>query len=512
MVWRSLLVWATLVVPLGAGTGRLDELVLARQAETGFALAAVCSDEVFVRRVFIDVIGTLPTADEARAFLASDEADKRAVLIDHLLERPEYADYVALKWGDLLRLKAEFPSNLWPNGVQAYHGWIREAVRQNMRYDDFARALLTASGSNFRDPPANFYRPFQERTPRRIAETVCLVFMGVRLENVGWDAAQLFGLDAFFATVAYKRTGEWKEEIVFSDPDRAMHDPISGAVVRPQIPGEPALELAPGSDPRVAFAAWLTAPENPYFARNIANRVWFWLLGRGLIHEVDDVRPGQAAWSEPLLAHLAQELVTHDYDLRHLYRIILNSDTYQRESATDAATAADVAGFSTYRLRRLDAEVLIDAINQVTGTGEEYVSEVPEPFTFVPATRRSIALADGSTRSPFSELFGRPGRDTSFEAERNLEPSSFQALHLLNSSHLQNKVMRGPALVRLARGMPNPRRRVNELYLTILSRPPTAAEMTVALDYVNAGEGGQVSGFQDLAWALLNTHEFLLKH
>jgi len=512
MWWRWIVVLGTMAATLGAGTVRLDELVLARQLETGFAPAEVCTDEVFLRRAFIDVIGTLPTAEEARTFLASRNPAKRATLIDHLLQRPEYADYVSLKWGDLLRIKAEFPSNLWPNAVQAYHTWLRHAIRDNLRYDQFARALLTSSGSNFRDPPVNFYRPFQERTPRRIVETVSLVFMGVRLEHSGWNEDEMLGMDAFFATVAYKSTGEWKEEIVYSDPERKLLHPVSGAVVSPKAPGGAVLKLAPGVDPRVAFADWLTAPENPYFARNIANRVWFWLLGRGLIHEVDDIRPDSQPWCPKVLAHLERELVDHQFDLRHLYRVILNSQTYQRSSEVTPERAGDLAGFSHYRLRRLDAEVLIDAINQITGTGEEYTSEVPEPFTFVPPTRRSIALADGSIRSAFSELFGRPGRDTSFEAERSLDPSAFQALHLLNSSHIQDKIIRGPGLRELGRAVPNPRRRVSELYLTILSRLPTATEEGIAMQYVTTAEGGQGAGFQDLAWALINTNEFLLKH
>lgn len=512
---RVLVLPAVLLLPLshvGADSATIDELVEARQAATGFPPAEVCADAVFLRRAYLDVIGTLPTAEEARRFLADRDPGKRAALVDELLARPEFADFWSLKWGDLLRIKAEFPSNLWPNAVHAYHTWIRHAIRDNLPYDQFARALLTTSGSNFRDPPVNFYRPFQERTPRRILETTALVLMGVRLEHSGWTEEELLGLDAFFAKVAYKNTREWKEEIVYSDPDRQLLHPVTGRPVPPRALGGVSLDLAPHEDPRFAFADWLTAPDNPWFARNIVNRIWFWLLGRGIIHEADDVRPDNPPWCPQLLAHLERELVANQYDLRHIYRIILNSRTYQRCSQPSPANAGDEAGFSHYRLRRLEAEVLIDAIDQIFGTGEEYQSAIPEPFTFVPPSRRTINLADGSIKSTFLDLFGRPGRDTSFESERNLEVSAFQSLHLLNSSHIQRKVMRGPGLRQLTRAHPNPRRRVTELYLTALSRFPSPDEERIALEYVTGAEGGNLGGFQDLAWALVNTSEFLIKH
>jgi hypothetical protein len=514
-ILRVVLLISIFVLPCGAvqvpSRNRVDSLVFARQAETGFPPSEVCSDAVFVRRAYIDVIGTLPTADEVRRFLLSRSPGKRAELIDHLLDRPEFADYWALKWCDLLRVKSEFPSNLWPNAVQAYHYWIRNAVRNNMPYDQFARALLTASGSNFREAPVNFYRPFQERTPRKIFDTAALVFMGVRLDNSGWSEEQKLGMDAFFAKVAYKNTAEWKEEIVYSDPGKQLLNPATKEPVLPTPLGKNPLDLDPYADPRIAFADWLTAPDNPWFSKAIVNRVWFWLMGRGIIHEADDIRPANKPWSPELLAYLEKELVENKYDLKHIFRLILNSSTYQLSSLTTPENKNDETGFSHYRVRRLDAEVLIDAVCQITGTGEEYSSAIPEPFTFIPASQRTILLADGSIKSSFLEMFGRPGRDTSLESDRNNGVSVFQTLHMLNSSHIRNKVMNGPRLRKVMTSSPGNKERINHLYMEILSRPPTPEEHKIASDYI-ASSARADNGFYDLAWALINTSEFILRH
>ncbi|MEI7851569.1 MAG: DUF1553 domain-containing protein [Kiritimatiellales bacterium] len=503
------------VLSCGAETtvpqNRIDQLVFAKQAEAGFPPSELCSDAVFIRRVYLDVIGTLPTAKEVREFLASNIPDKRRLLIDYVLERDEFADYWALKWCDLLRVKSEFSSNLWPNAVQAYHYWLLNALRQNMPYDQFVRALLTTSGSNFRDPPVNFYRPFQDRTPRNILDTTALVFMGVRLANSGWSEEQLLGMDAFFAKVAYKKTDEWKEEVVYSDPDKQLLNPATKEPVVPVPPGGKPIKLDANDDPRIAFADWLIAPDNPWFAKAIVNRIWFWLMGQGIINEADDIRPDNKPWSPELLAYLEKELVEGKYDLKHIYRLILNSSTYQLSSIPTPGNSADQDGFSHYRVRRLDAEVLIDAICQITGTGEEYSSAIPEPFTFIPSSQRTILLADGSIKSSFLEMFGRPGRDTSLESDRNNGVSVFQTLHILNSSHIQKKIMKGPGLRKLLTLSPTPRERVHMLYLVILSRPPTQAEQKIALDYI-ASSGQVDDGSYDLAWALINTSEFSLKH
>lgn len=487
--------------------GRIDELVFARLRQLKLEPAHVCTDAVFVRRVFLDVIGTLPTAAEARQFLQDKDPAKRAALIDRLLGRDEFADYWAMKWSDLLRVKAEFPVNLWPNAAQAYHRWIRTAVRDNEPYDQFARELLTSSGSNFRVGPVNFYRALQNKEPQTIARTVALTLMGTRAEK--WPAERLAAMGAFFSQVGYKPTGEWKEEIVFYDSNK------SGAVAvgtRALFPDGTAAVLTPDRDPREVFADWLVNPNNPWFAHAMANRVWSWLLGRGIVQEPDDLRGDNPPSNPALLAHLEAQFVASHYDVKQLMRLILNSRTYQLSSIARSDRPEAAANFASYPLRRLDAEVLIDALNQITGTTEKYSSAIPEPFTFVPENQRSIALPDGSITSSFLESFGRPSRDTGLESERNNRMTATQRLTLLNSTLIQRKLEQGPKLQPLLRPRTGgPRELVDGLYFTILSRPPTEQERRTFVDYALAGTDVRAAAL-DLAWALINGAEFLYRH
>jgi len=485
-------------------TNRIDALVLATLKERGIKPANPCSDEVFVRRVYLDIIGTLPQPMEVLKFLQDRRADKRAALIDALLAREEFAEYWALKWCDLLRVKAEFPINLWPNAVQAYHRWIRDCLRENKPYDHFVRELLTSSGSNFRVPPVNFYRAVQGQQPAAIADAVALTFMGMRTES--WPEARRANMAAFFSRIAFKKTAEWKEEIVCLDP--ALIAPLAAT-----FPDGGTVRIQPNEDPRVVFADWLITPDNPWFARNIVNRIWAWLLGRGIIHEPDDIRPDNLAVNPELLAYLEKELVKADDDLRHIYRLILNSRTYQQSSISQSDDPDAEALFAHYSVRRLDAEVLVDALCSIFGGGESYSSAIPEPFTFIPEHRRTIALADGSITSPFLEMFGRPARDTGLESERNNQPTDAQRLHLLNSTHVQRKIERSWRLRGLIK---TPRRNrghpIRMIYMNILSRDPTQNELAAAEEYFRTDGLKPNEAINDLAWALINTKEFLYRH
>ena len=490
--------------------GKIDQLVLARLQPLGLQPAKVCSDPVFLRRAYLDVIGTLPTGLEAQQFILDPNPNKRAVLIDKLLERDEFADYWANKWSDLLRVKAEFPINLWPNAAQAYHRWIRTSVKENKPYDQFVREMLTTSGSNFRVGPVNVYRAMQNKDPQGIAQTVALTFLGERTEK--WPPDKLTGLAAFFTQVGYKSTGEWKEEIVYFDPGKTNALATNGVAPPPVFPDGKRARVAPDQDPREVFANWLIDPKNPRFTRNIANRVWSWLLGRGIIHEPDDLRPDNPPANPELLVYLEKELIAAKYDLKHLYRLILNSQTYQLSSVPKSDQPEAAANFAHYPLRRLEAEVLIDALNQITGTTEKYSSAIPEPFTFIPDEQRSIALPDGSISSPFLELFGRPSRDTGLESERNNRMTAAQRLHLLNSSHIQRKIEQSRMIQYQTSGNKTPREIATGIYLGILSRFPTEEEMKTVEAYAEAAKGKGREAAVDLAWALLNSAEFLHRH
>jgi hypothetical protein len=486
-----------------ASRGKIDDLILARLSRSGIQPATLSSDEVFLRRCYLDVIGTLPTAPEASGFLSDRDPNKRGALIAHLLDRDEFADYTANKWSDLLRIKAEFPINLWPTAAQEYYRWLRAAIRANQPYDAFVRELLTANGSNFRAGAVNFYRALQNREPPAIAQAVALTFMGVRADS--WPAARWREMAVFFSQIGYKPTGEWKEEIVLWERSK----PLPADAV---LPDGSRVRLQVDRDPRQVFAEWLTSPKNPWFARNIANRVWSWLFGQGLVHEPDDIRPDNPPSHPDVLAYLEQELIAARFDVKRIYTLVLNSSVYQLNSAPRSDRPGAEKMFAFYPVRRLDAEVLIDAICQITGTSEEYSSAVPEPYTIMPDGQRSISLPDGSISSPFLELFGRPPRDTGLESERNNRPSAAQRLHLLNSTHIERKIEQGPAMQALLRNANDTGAVTKNLYLTILSRYPTDDELKIANTYAASSGMVRRQAAIDIAWALINSSEFLYRH
>ena len=496
----------TKVAAVAAGN-QIDELVFSRLRELNLQPANICSDAVFVRRVYLDTTGTLPTGVEARDFILDRNPSKREVLIDRLLRSDEFADYWTMKWGDLLRIKAEFPINLWPNAAQSYHRWVHDAIRDNKSYDAFARALLTASGSNFEDPPVNFYRAMQSRNPAGIAQTVALTFLGERADN--WPTNDLASLAVFFANVGYKSTAEWKEEIVYFNPASTNAGALNGSPVNAVFPDGNAVKLSPDQDPRAVFADWLV--KDPQFARSLVNRTWDWLLGRGIVQEPDDFRADNPPGNPQLLEFLGKHFVSSGYDFKDLVRLILNSHTYQLAAIPAGNNAETAANFGSYSLRRLDAEVLIDALDQITGTNESYSSAIPEPYTFIPDNLRSIALPDGSISSSFLDLFGRPPRDTGLESERNDHITAAQKLYLLNSSQMQRKIEQCRMIEFQSSSNRAPADVAMGVYLGVLSRFPTAEEVVTVQDYFKSGISKR-QAVVDITWALLNSTEFLYRH
>jgi hypothetical protein len=520
-----------------------------------------CSDAVFLRRVYLDVLGMIPTEEEARRFLESSSPDKRSELIDDLLKRPEFSDYWSMRWADILRIKAEFPVNLWPNAAQAYHHWVHTAIAENRPYDQMAREMLTASGSNFRVGPVNFYRAVQNKTPEGLAAAVALIFMGARAEE--WPKEQLENLSVFFSQIGYKPTNEWKEEVVFWDPlgttktagnsapgsatvttviEKNTNQPPS-LVRKPQFavfPDGTPVELSPSRDPREVFADWLITAENPWFSRCLVNRIWAWLLGRGIIHEPDDIREDNPPSNPELLAWLEDEFVKSGYDSKQLIRLILNSKTCQLSSVSNTEHPQAFEQFAAYPLRRLEAEVLIDAVNAITGTSDLYTSAIPEPFTYIPKDQSAVAIADGSIISPFLALFGRSARATGMWNERNNQTTAPQWRHMLNSGHIQKKLENGPGFRQLTLRKYRPEEIVEKLYIAILSRPPAADEKATMLAYGNAAnpnkppqqpqgkmsrkekeahwkrwkdaDNERMKDWVDVAWALINSPEFLYRH
>ncbi len=496
----------------------VDALVYGKLKSLGIPPSEPASDQEFLRRVYLDTIGVLPLAKEAREFYSDRAADKRAQLIDCLLHRDEYADFWALKWSDLLRIKSEYPVRVWPKAVAIYYKWLHDSLAQNKPYDQLVTELLTANGSDFRNPAVNYYRAMQDHDAQTIGETTALVFMGARIgcarchshPTESWNVKDDLALAAFFSKIKYKTTLEWKEEIVYADVRATLRDPRSRAVVAPKFLTGPAPEVAKEEDPRARFAQWLTAPDNPWFARNVVNRIWFWLMGKGIVHEPDDMRATNPPENPELLDYLARELVTHHYDLQHIYRLILNSRTYQTSSVPNQWNAWDSRHFSHYPIHRLTAEQLLDAISQTTETSERFTSNIPEPYSNWPAGTRAEQISDGNTACTFLDLFGRPGRDTPYESERSSEASLRQELYLLNSEQLAGKLSTSPSLKRVM-ALKDPEL-VDELYLMTLSRFPSEDEKQKLLGYLTKNAKGRPTAVQDVVWAVINTKEFLFNH
>jgi hypothetical protein len=501
-------------------SNKIDEFVYSKLKSLGIPPSDLSTDAEFLRRAYLDVIGILPSPEEARSFLADLSSDKRARLIDRLLEREEFADFWALKWSDLLRIKSEYPVRVWPKAVAVYYRWVHESIANNKPYDQFARELLTANGSNFRNAPVNFYRANASKDPRTLGETTALVFMGARMgcarchghPTETWSPDDDLGLGAFFSKVNFKSTLEWKEEIVYPDPKATLRDPRTRDLVPPRFPGGGAPTVAKEEDARAKFADWLTSPQNPWFARNIANRIWFWLLGRGIVHEPDDLRATNPPENPELLAWLEKELVDHHYDLKHLYRLILNSRTYQLSSVPNRWNVKDAAHFSHYPARRLSAEQLLDAISAVTETSEKFRSIIPEPYTNWPAGSRAAQLTDGNAECSFLDLFGRPPRDTPFESERNSEVSLKQALYFINSEQLDGKITGSPRLKRLLAANKPDAETVEEIYLMMLSRLPSDSEKKALVEYLAKKKSARAQAVQDAVWAVMNSKEFMFNH
>lgn len=488
----------------------IDREVWKKLRELNVPPSPAAGDAEFVRRVFLDTAGTLPTPPETRAFLSDADPAKRAKLIDKLLERPEYADSWAVKWADILRVNRSLLGT--DANAQKYHEWIRESLAANKPYDQFVREILTATGGGQVNGAANFYRvAFESPTAfAEITNTVSQTFLGTQIECAQchhhpyerWTQEDFYGLAAFFARLKNKRN---KEDIeYYSDAKGDLRFPRTNAVVKPHVLDGQPLEVDAASDPRAPLAAWLTAKENPLFARALVNRLWAHYLGRGLVEPIDDLRATNPASHPELLDALAKDFTDHGFDLKHITRVMLNSRTYQLTAAADKTNAQDTQNFSHAYLKRLPAEILLDAICQVTG--------VPETFTGMPAGTRAIQLWNSRTPSYFLDVFGRPLRVSPCECERSPEPNIGQALHLLNAAQLQEKISAPTGrLALLLKGDRPPGEIIEELYLAALARAPRAEEKRKAEEYVTA-KMDRRQGLEDVLWALMNTREFLFNH
>lgn len=484
----------------------VDRLVWDKLQRLGIAPSEPADEATFLRRVHLDTIGTLPTPAEARAFLASSDSQKRARLIDALLDRPEYADYWTMRWSDILRVDKNVVT---PQGAVAITRWLRRQFAENRPYDQFVREILTARGDSTAEGPAAFYKALN--TPDLLSRSVSQVFLGVRIECAQchhhpfekWGQDDYFGLAGFFTGVGHKPLASGGEAI-FATAGTDLSHPRSAQTVPARALGAPPADFGAAADRRTVLADWMTAPDNPFFAPAIANRLWAHYFGRGLVEPVDDLRATNPATNEDLLAALAGHLREVNYDLKAFTRTLVNSRVYQLGWETNESNLQDAQNFSHAATRALEAEVLLDAICQAT--------EAPEKFNGWPEGHRAVRLWDNQMPSYFLRIFGRPVRASVCECERSNEPSVAQALHLLNSPEIAGKIQarRGRAR-RLAESVLSGREVVDELYLATLARYPSQAEAALVVD-LWAGAGGRRAATEDALWALLNSKEFLYNH
>jgi hypothetical protein len=489
----------------------IDEKLIARWRDLGLVPSPLCSDEEFLRRLYLDAIGTLPTAEEVRAFLAETRTDKRLKAIDTVLARPEFVDFWAVKWGDLLRINRDA---LQEKGMWSFHNWVRAQLRDNLPVDEFVRDIITAEGSTFMDGPANFFRI--GRAAEDWSETVGQVFLGVRMQCAKchhhpfekWSQEDYYGMAAFFTRLGTKNSQEFglfgRETVIFLRNTGEATHPRTRAVVKPHPLDGPVMDDE--FDRRRKLAEWMTTPQNPFFSRNIVNRFWGYLMGRGLVEPLDDMRATNPASNPELLDALAADFTKHKFDLKHLLRTILSSRAYQLSSVATPQNEVDVMNihFTRYTTRRLTAEQMADALDFATGTREKYAG--------LPLGTRAIQLPDPRVRSYLMDVFGRPARQIVCECERTTQPNIAQALHLLNGDFLNRKIAdkggRVETLVTKKTAMPAA---IENLYMATLSRPPKPEEVTKAEQWVKEA-GNTRDGLQDLLWVLVNSREFLFNH
>ena len=494
-------------VPTVASNNFIDDYVFAKLKTLEIPPSDLADDATFIRRAYLDIIGLIPTADEARAFLTSKDPGKRAKLVDQLLERPEYADFWALYWGDHLNNTKQL---LYNKGPYIFTRWLYRAFRSNMPYNQFVRELLTSSGNMF-DAAATSYYPLMKKE-QDLAAITSQVFLGVSIECARchnhplekWTRDDFNGMAAFFSQVRYKNGAGPRnnERILYVDFKRQFQNPDTKKVYWPKALDGPVLASYEEVDRRELLADWITAPTNPFFGKALVNRMWRNFMGRGLVEPVDDFRVTNPATNAPLLDALAKDFVEHGYDLHQLIRRITASRAYQLSAKPNDANRDDKMAYSRHYSRRLTAEQLLDSVSQATG--------VPEPYTSLYPGTRAAQLPEPEIESYFLEVFDRPSRQ--LICERKQPPTLNQALHLISGDTIQKKVSdpRG-VLDKMLAGKRPPREIIEELYLRTLSRYPDAEESaTAGAALAKAREARQ--GLEDIFWALLNSKEFLYNH
>ena len=495
----------------------IDDLVLDKLKKLNIAPSSLATDSTFIRRAYLDAAGILPSAEEVEDFLADRSSDKRHKLVAKLLQRDEFVDYWAYKWSDVMLVSSR---KLGPASMWAFYNWIRDSVKENKPWDQFARDIFTSSGSTRENGALNYF--LLHKDPIDLAETTTEAFLGQRITCARchnhplekWTQKQYYQMVNLFTRVGVKNGGDGFQMVFAKTSGDIQHPRLLRALAPAPLDGTP-LSLDSQEDRRIAFSAWLTSPTNPYFARSLVNRVWGNFLGRGLVNPVDDIRATNPASNEELLSALTKDFVAHHYDVKYLISTIMNSSVYQLSSEANATNQNDNVFYSKYIIKRLPAEVILDEMSQVTG--------VPTPFDGYPAGMRALQLPDTQIKSQFLTVFGRPVRQVCDSGERSSDPTVAQALHVINGDTLNKKLSArdGYASLMLKLGLSNARI-LDQLFLSAYSRYPGENEKTELLSILHKGHldtgtpeaiaDTRRQALEDVMWTLMTSKEFLFNY
>ncbi len=484
----------------------IDELVAEKLKKLRILPSSKCTDEEFLRRVSIDIIGQLPNEQEFFAFEKDQAADKRSRLIDQLLERKEFSEIWAMKWAQLLLVKSD--NQVSTKAAFQYSTWLTNQLAQEVPIDKIVRQLIASNGGVFEQPATNFYQV--ERDTLKTAENVAQVFMGIRTQCAQchnhpfdrWTMNDYYGFASFFSQLGRKTGEDYREVIIYNRGGGEVPHPVTKKPVPPTFLGGVTPDIK-GGDRREALAEWITSPDNPFFATSVANRVWAHFTGTGIVEPVDDIRVSNPASNPELFAELGRRLTEYQFDLKRLVRDICNSETYQRTTQPNETNQLDSRNYAFAKVRRIPAEMLLDCISQATASQDK--------FRGLPLGARAVQIADGSTSNYFLTTFGRSARTTVCEGEASTDPSLSQALHLLNGSTTQGKIQQGKLInTWLDSGLTIPQV-IENIYVRSLGRRPSEAE-SEKLTKMVAEVGNNIIGLEDVFWAVLNSREFMFNH
>ncbi len=466
----------------------------------------LCTDEEFVRRAYLDIVGVLPSVEEYTKFVSNADPTKRDMLVDELLSRKEFVEMWVMKWAELLQIRTNQQITTKP--MLRYYEWLQERVAKNMPMDQMVRELLSAKGGTFANAATNYYQI--ERDTLKTSENVAQVFMGMRIQCAQchnhpfdrWTMDDYYSFAAFFSQIGRKQGEDPREIIIFNAGGGDVKHPVGGRVMAPKFLGGAVPDVA-GKDRREVMATWLASKENPYFAKNLANIVWSHFFGQGIIEQVDDVRVSNPPSNAELIDELGKKFTEYNYDFKKLVRDICTSRIYQLSTKTNETNALDERNFSHATLRRIRSEVLLDCITLSTQTKDK--------FGGLPLGSRAVQIADGNTSTYFLTTFGRATRDSVCSCEVKMEPNLSQALHLLNGDTVNSKIQQGGLIdLRLKEGK-TPPQIIEEMYLRTLTRKPTEKELA-ALNGVLVNEKDPKPVLEDVFWSLLNSREFVFNH